>query len=235
LKTGGGATRHTPVDWRDSERITDGQVCQWCRAAGEESPTKTKGGLGWPPYLRRLVSGLYRLHILGLPPLGALYHIELYLLAFLQTAESARLNRGEVNKHVLAALTADKTIALGIVKPLYCSCFHDVARFLFVRYALCPSQNFFRQVTLLSRELLKTAKIKRSRIVPHISPKLPRHSTIYRINVYVSIIYHRHPRSSLPRRLANTRTGAFRVRRLASPPDVTCLTAFVLAKAHAPR
>jgi hypothetical protein len=73
-----------------------------------------------------------------------------------------------VYEHVLAALTADKTIALGIVKPLYCSCFHGVARFLFVRYALCPSQKSFRQVTLLSRELLKTAKIKRSRIVPQI-------------------------------------------------------------------
>jgi len=59
-----------------------------------------------------------------------------------------------VYEHVLAALTADKTIAFSIVKPLYCSCFHGVARFLFVRYALCPSQNYIRQVTL-SRELLK--------------------------------------------------------------------------------
>jgi hypothetical protein len=30
-----------------------------------------------------------------------------------------------VNENVLAILAADKTIALGIVKPLYCSCFHD--------------------------------------------------------------------------------------------------------------
>jgi hypothetical protein len=35
-----------------------------------------------------------------------------------------------VNENVLAILAADKTIALGIVKPLYCSGFHDVAVFL---------------------------------------------------------------------------------------------------------
>jgi hypothetical protein len=43
-----------------------------------------------------------------------------------------------------------------------------------VRYALCQSQNFFRQVTLLSRELLKTAKVKRSRIVPQMFSELPK-------------------------------------------------------------
>jgi hypothetical protein len=44
---------------------------------------KTKGGLGKAARLRRFVSGLYRLHILRLPPLGALYHVKLHLLAFL--------------------------------------------------------------------------------------------------------------------------------------------------------
>jgi hypothetical protein len=41
-----------------------------------------------------------------------------------------------VNENVLAILAADKTIALGIVKPLYCSCFHDVAVFLLLKCAL---------------------------------------------------------------------------------------------------
>jgi hypothetical protein len=53
-------------------------------------------------------------------------------LAFLQAAEAAGLDGGEVHKHVLAVLTADKTLALGVVKPLYCSCFHGVALFLFI-------------------------------------------------------------------------------------------------------
>jgi hypothetical protein len=36
-----------------------------------------------------------------------------------------------VYKHVLAVLTADESITLGVVKPLYCSCFHGVALFPF--------------------------------------------------------------------------------------------------------
>jgi hypothetical protein len=44
---------------------------------------------------------------------------------------------------------------------------------------------FFRQVTLLSRELLKTAKIKRSRIVPQILLKLPSYFTLWNISARV--------------------------------------------------
>src|SRR4051794_1931613 len=80
-----------------------------------------------------LLDGLY---VLGLPPFRAFHYVELNLLSFLQAAESARLNGREVNEHVLAVLAADKTITLGVVKPLYCSCFHGVALFLFVDMAL---------------------------------------------------------------------------------------------------
>src|ERR1039457_6954408 len=73
------------------------------------------------------VSGLDAFNVLCLPAFGAFYDVELNLLSLLQAAETIRLDGGEVNKHVLAILTADKPIALGIVKPLYCSCFHDVA------------------------------------------------------------------------------------------------------------
>src|SRR5437016_8830030 len=89
---------------------------------------KTKGDLA-AALIAEFTGGLQRLHILGLPPLGALDHIELHLLTFLQTAESIRLNGREVYKHVLAVLTADKSIALGVVKPLYCSCFHRCCLF----------------------------------------------------------------------------------------------------------
>jgi len=90
---------------------------------------KTKGGLAAALFAEFTGSGLQRLHILGLPPLRALDHIELHLLTFLQAAESIRLNGREVYKHVLAVLTADKSIALGVVKPLYCSCFHRCCLF----------------------------------------------------------------------------------------------------------
>ena len=75
--------------------------------------------------------GLSRLHVLRLPALRAFDHIELYLLAFLQAAESAGLNGRKVYENVLPVLAANETIALGIVKPLYRSCFHIVALFLF--------------------------------------------------------------------------------------------------------
>ena len=154
----GRITRHTPVlpaRLRTYYRRTTLSMVSCC---GRRKSYQNEGRPGEAARLRRFVSGLYRFHSLGLPPLGALYYVKLYLLAFLQTAESARLDRREVHEYILATLAADKTVALGIVKPLYCSCFHGVARFLLVRYALCPSQNFFRQVTPLSRELLKTAK-----------------------------------------------------------------------------
>jgi hypothetical protein len=64
------------------------------------------------------------LNVLSLPALGAFGDVELHRLAFLQAAESARLNRREVHEDVFAILTADKAIALGVVKPLYCSFFY---------------------------------------------------------------------------------------------------------------
>ena len=74
--------------------------------------------------------GLDAFDVLRLPALGAFYDVELNLLTFLQAAKAVCLDGGEVNENVLATLAADETIALGIVKPLYCSCFHDVAVFL---------------------------------------------------------------------------------------------------------
>jgi hypothetical protein len=63
------------------------------------------------------------LNVLSLPALWAFGDVELHGLAFLQAAEAARLNRRKVHKDILAILAADKAIALGVVKPFYCSCF----------------------------------------------------------------------------------------------------------------
>jgi hypothetical protein len=52
-----------------------------------------------------------------------------------------------VHENVLAILAADKTVALGIVKPLDCSCFHDGAVFLLLKYAL-KLAGWCRQITL---------------------------------------------------------------------------------------
>ena len=78
-----------------------------------------------PGILFYLESGqLDSLDVLRLPALGALGHVKLHGLAFLQAAEAASLNRGEMHEDILAILTADEAIAFGVVKPLYCSLFH---------------------------------------------------------------------------------------------------------------
>ena len=98
-------------------------------------PPKQKGDLFRSPYpsCKWLLDSLY---VLGLPPFRAFNYVELHLLPFLQAAESTRLNGREVYEYVLAVLAADKTITLGVVKPLYCSCFHGSAWFLYVEIAL---------------------------------------------------------------------------------------------------
>ena len=76
------------------------------------------------------------LDVLSLPALGAFDHVKLNLLTFLQTAESASLDGGEMHEDILAILAANESVALGVVKPLHCSCFHDVAISFFFDVAL---------------------------------------------------------------------------------------------------
>ena len=64
------------------------------------------------------------LNVLGLPALWPLGHVELHGLPFLQAAKAASLNSGEMHEDILPILTANEALALGVVKPLYCSLFH---------------------------------------------------------------------------------------------------------------
>jgi hypothetical protein len=50
-------------------------------------------------------------------------------------------------EYILTILTADESIALGVVKPLHCSCFHVGAISFFFDVALNLSGFFCRQVT----------------------------------------------------------------------------------------
>src|SRR5450631_1974258 len=70
-----------------------------------------------------LQPSLQRPDVLSLPALGPFGNLKLHTLAFLQAAESARLDRREMHENIFAALPADKAVAFGIVKPLYCSLF----------------------------------------------------------------------------------------------------------------
>jgi len=78
------------------------------------------------------VADLQRANVFSLPALWSFGDLELYALALLQATEAARLDGREMHKYILASLPADKAVALGVVKPLYCSLFcHFVACILF--------------------------------------------------------------------------------------------------------
>jgi hypothetical protein len=95
---------------------------------GGSDPVRAKRKAASPAaFYSNFGCGLDALDVLCLPALGAFYYVKLNLLTFLQAAKPVGLNGGEVNENVFAVLAADESVALGIVKPLYCSCFHGVA------------------------------------------------------------------------------------------------------------
>jgi hypothetical protein len=94
--------------------------------------------------------GLDAFDVFRLPALGAFHYVELNLLTFLQAAKAIRLDGGEMNENILAILAADKTITLGIVKPLDCSCFHVGAVSLLLKCVRLEGAALCRQDTLWS-------------------------------------------------------------------------------------
>ena len=71
---------------------------------------------------------LERADVLSLPAFGPLGYVELHRLALLEALEAACLDCREVHKYIFATLTADEAVALGVVKPLYCSLFCHLVR-----------------------------------------------------------------------------------------------------------
>ena len=69
---------------------------------------------------------LENLDVFGLEALRAPSNGEFNRLAFLQAAESVRLNRRKMHEDIFAVLAADEAESLRVVKPLYCSLFHCV-------------------------------------------------------------------------------------------------------------
>src|SRR5204862_6093519 len=67
---------------------------------------------------------LRRLDVLSLPALRSIGDIELHCLAFLRAAEAVRLDCRKMHEYIFAGLTTNKAVALGVIEPLYCSCFH---------------------------------------------------------------------------------------------------------------
>jgi hypothetical protein len=100
------------------------------------------------------------LNVLSLPSLGTFGHVKLHGLALLQALEAACLDRREVHKNVFAILTADKAVAFGVVKPLYCSLFcHVIHVFLFVDFTLERFGGTKGRLLAVTRELLTTDSV----------------------------------------------------------------------------
>jgi hypothetical protein len=135
-------------------------------------PTSKRAAVFRPPQRKPLVKWLNPLHILRLPSFGSFDHVELNLLSFLQAAEASRLDGREMYEYILAVLAADKSIALGVVKPLYCSLFcHDVAvplcwRLRRVQRSALHFQGGHATTAGDSGNCKKPQKIKRSQILP---------------------------------------------------------------------
>ena len=94
--------------------------------------TKIKGGHSGRPYRTLLLKLLEDLHVLCLPAFGTFDDVELHRLAFLQAAETVRLNCGEMNENVFSILTGNKAVALRVIEPLNCSLFHCVTRIPYI-------------------------------------------------------------------------------------------------------
>lgn len=68
----------------------------------------------------------WRLHpndVGGLETLRTFEEIELHRLAFVQRTIAILLNGGKMDEYIFASRALDKTVALGPVKPLYCTFF----------------------------------------------------------------------------------------------------------------
>ena len=70
-----------------------------------------------------LRNGLERLNVGSLQALGAADNLEFNGLSLVERAIAVRLDGGEMDEHVLAALALDESKALASVKPLHCSLF----------------------------------------------------------------------------------------------------------------
>ena len=77
-----------------------------------------------PHRFRNLQLCLDGLHVLGLPALGPLDHVELDRLALLQRTESLGLDRGVMNENVLTVLAGDESETFCVIEPFHCALFH---------------------------------------------------------------------------------------------------------------
>jgi hypothetical protein len=69
----------------------------------------------------KLNRGLRQAYLLGLEPLGPLFHYEGNARAFIQSAITTGLDGRKVNKHVLATVALDESKSFSSIKPFHCT------------------------------------------------------------------------------------------------------------------
>lgn len=67
--------------------------------------------------------GLQLCYILSLESFGAFSHFEFNTVAFVERFEATALNGAVMHKDIISGITADKTIAFFVIKPLHGSLF----------------------------------------------------------------------------------------------------------------
>jgi hypothetical protein len=117
---------------------------------------------------------LERLNVGSLQALGTTHNLEFNGLTLVERAIAVRLNRGEMDENVLAALALDESKALAGVKPLHCTLFFhknipfQIKSYLMHSFSGC---SFFRGAGRLSLILQDTAvKRERNKKRPQVEP-----------------------------------------------------------------
>jgi hypothetical protein len=80
--------------------------------------------------LARYRAASQRLNVISLQSLRPFCDLKLHCLTFSQRAEAVSANRRVMHKNVFTALTCNEAKPFGVIEPLYCTLFHNVACFL---------------------------------------------------------------------------------------------------------
>src|SRR5688500_1389091 len=105
---------YTPAAW-----AICGSKISWCGIFRCGRSHKQKQGPGSGPFFVITDPTLDPVNVFGLQPFRALLYLEFHFGAFIQAAVAICLNRGKVNKNIVAARTLDESIAFCGIKPLH--------------------------------------------------------------------------------------------------------------------
>jgi hypothetical protein len=107
----------------DEDFLAGGLGAEDVETTSKRAKFKRKGREAGASRPRIVISGLQRLNVGSLQALRAAGNLEFDCLSLVEGAVALRLDRGEMDEHVLATLALDETKALAGVKPLHYTLF----------------------------------------------------------------------------------------------------------------